>query len=554
MLLRFFAICLMLFSASAWSADTLAGDVIGQLYGMRSVYQTAYAPAQWKKFYANYDLQENFQRALGEVARQTPLTIPATRLVLNNFVYAMKDYHVSISYYATEAATLPFVVKGAGDRFFLAYIDRTKLPEVTFPFQGGGELVQCSNQAALFAVRAVQNEFTANVPGTDRARAELSLTSRRAARGMKIPNGPIALTFRKNGTEELRDIQLLWDYTPESIFPRGDVSSLFASEKAGPSPFHPMMVAGEDTQAAENPHAIGARKTFTPDLGPKVFETEETNTFHAYIYKTPERRLIGYVRIPSYSTSDYAKAVSDFAAIIERFEATTDSMVIDQVNNPGGSVFYLYALASMLSGKPLATPRHRMSITQAEVTEALGEIKKLADVTDDASAQKALAADDYHGYPKSYQMAQFIRQCARFLVSEWEAGRKLSRPYWIAGVDQINPAPVHYTKGILVLTNQLDFSGGDFFPAILQDNKRVTILGTRTAGAGGYVQSVSIPNNIGVQAFRLTASIAERLDGNPIENLGVTPNILYEMKAEDYTGNYGSYVNAIRQALATITP
>jgi C-terminal processing protease CtpA/Prc len=138
------------------------------------------------------------------------------------------------------------------------------------------------------------------------------------------------------------------------------------------------------------------------------------------------------------------------------------------------------------------------------------------------------------------------------IVAEWDAGHKLTRPYWISGVDHINPADVHYTRPILLLTNHLDFSGGDFFPTILQDNKRVTILGSRTAGAGGYVNNVKIPNNIGIDAFRVTESIAERVSGNPIENLGVTPDILYEMTPADYQTNFKPYTSKIQATVDSL--
>ena len=137
-------------------------------------------------------------------------------------------------------------------------------------------------------------------------------------------------------------------------------------------------------------------------------------------------------------------------------------------------------------------------------------------------------------------------------MNEWNSGRKLTNPFWIAGVDHINPAPVHYTKPILLLVNSLDFSGGDFFPAIMQDNKRVTVFGTRTAGAGGYVADIQVPNDIGIDKFRCTESIASRADQNPIENLGVKPDVEYSMTEADFSQNYTGYVKAIQKALGDL--
>src|SRR5580700_1130004 len=48
-------------SQPAHSDDTLNDDVTGELYTMRSVYRAEYAPAQWKKQYAQYDLEAQFQ-------------------------------------------------------------------------------------------------------------------------------------------------------------------------------------------------------------------------------------------------------------------------------------------------------------------------------------------------------------------------------------------------------------------------------------------------------------------------------------------------------------
>jgi C-terminal processing protease CtpA/Prc len=240
--------------------------------------------------------------------------------------------------------------------------------------------------------------------------------------------------------------------------------------------------------------------------------------------------------------------VKDFLSIVKRMEESTDAMVIDQVNNPGGSVFYLYSLVAMLTDKPMLTPKHRMIITQADVAGALETLKGLEKVANEEEAKKVLGAT-LGGYPVSYQLSQFFKEYMQFIVEQWNQGVHLSSPFYL-GLDKIMPHPEgSYTKPILVLINEFDFSGGDFFPAILQDNHRATLLGVRTAGAGGYVNGVEFPNLLGVAGFSFTGSIAERVDLNPIENLGVTPDVKYPLTAEDMKNGFASYKKKILEQL-----
>lgn len=539
----------MSLAGSAFGADTLADDVLNNLSIMRSVYRSEYAPAAWKKQYAGWDLETEYAKAVAAVRAKPNLTIADSREIFKDFIYSMKDYHTSIKFASTETATLPFTAIEGGGRVFIAEVDRTKLSEDAFPFKAGDEIVTFGGQPVAKAVDELEKQVIANVPATDRALAVSRLTSRSMNRGILVPQGPVVIGIRPQGETAVKHVQLIWDHTPEKINPRGD---LFSDGFSRASIFKPTMnvdLLEDKKPVPTSPFAMGAKKSYIPALGPKVWESADDGIFHAYIYKAADRRLIGYVRIPGYIVEDYVKAIAEFAKVIERFENTTDAMVIDQIDNPGGSVFYLYGLASMLTDKPLLTPRHRMSITQNDVVEAVNIVQKLQDVKNDEDAKKAIPASELDGYPASYEFARFTLGYAQFLVNEWNSGRKLTAPYWIGGVDHINPAKARYTKPILVVVNQLCFSGGDFFPTILQDNKRVTVFGSRTAGAGGYVLDVNVPNNVGVQTFRFTGSIAERVDGKPIENLGVTPDINYDLTAEDLTTNFAPYAKAIRTAV-----
>ena len=208
-------------------------------------------------------------------------------------------------------------------------------------------------------------------------------------------------------------------------------------------------------------------------------------------------------------------------SVAARNQMRTGALVIDQLNNPGGSAWFMYALASMLSDKPLMTPKQQMMLTSSDIYFALEVVDELEEISTDEEAMQAMG-ETLGGYPVSFVMIQNFRKFFNFILSEWHEGRMFTQSSYLFGFDYLQPHPkAQYTKPILVLVNSLDFSCGDFFPAIMQDNQRATILGTQTAGAGGYVLGHEFSNIFGVDAFRFTGSIAERINTNPIENLKV---------------------------------
>jgi len=552
-------------SDSSVNPGKMRSEMLGNLEFMRNAFHAQYAPAEWKKSFAQWDVDSQIDQIKATLSQPTlSVGIREYQNQLSQLFLSARDYHTSISFLATEKASLPFSVKGAEGRYFIVYIDRTKLPQEAFPFQVGDELIGFGDKSADQAVKELLSTTIINSAQTDQERAEMYLTSRAAARGFVVPKGPITITVRPQGSDIAYSRQLIWDYTPERI--SSALLQSLASVAPAPSQdsmplINRHMVAGDfnatpGASLVENPYALGARKTFTPALGKKVWESADTDPFYAYIFQNSDKKLIGYIRIPSYEadmyTTDSFAAVAHFRKLVTLFESTTDGLVIDQVNNPGGSVSYLYALVSMLTDQPIKAPKHRMKITQSDVMAAVSGLETIAKLKNDADAQKLLG-DKLDGYPASYELAQFFKSYYEFIISEFQAGHTFTAPYWLEGVDQINPAPDHFTKPILLLINGLDFSGGDFFPATMQDNKRVKTFGTRTAGAGGYVLDFTYPNLFGVDTYRLTGSIAERVDLNPIENLGVKPDIEYSINAADLQNNYQGYVQAIQKALIEMT-
>jgi hypothetical protein len=537
------------------------------LTGMKSVYDATYAPTKWKESQYHWSLNAEFAKAQAAIeTRGTALNVKDAREIAKNFVLSTRDYHVSIAFQSTELANLPFSVRSAEGKYFIVYINKEKLGETIFPFNVGDELVSFDGMPTADAVKKVQAEIPSNIPTTDFALAELNLTNRRGARGYAVPSGPITVGVKPKGSDQVVERQLIWDYTPEIVTGYGNGTAapthgLLSGGLADPTENHLAKFFNKnmsrdfaDLAAPENPHGLGTKKSYLPALGAKIWEADESDVFDASIVMTADRKLIGVIRIPSYVPADTTKALASFSKLVARMESMTDGLVIDQLNNPGGSVFYLYSLVSMLSDHPMKAPLHSMSVTPADVFEANTNLNLLSSVKDDATA-KAAIGETIDGYPVDYQVAQFMKSYCKFLISEWKSGKTMTSPYWIAGVDSINPNPVHYTKPILILVNELDFSGGDFFPATMQDNARAKIMGVRTSGAGGYVSNFTFPNLVGIDYFRVTQSIASRVTNNPIENLGVKPDFELAFTAADRQGGYREYAKKVMDTmLAMLSP
>jgi C-terminal processing protease CtpA/Prc len=110
----------------------------------------------------------------------------------------------------------------------------------------------------------------------------------------------------------------------------------------------------------------------------------------------------------------------------------------------------------------------------------------------------------------------------------------------------------------MVLTDEFSASGGDAFPAIIQDNGRGPLFGMRTMGAGGSV--VGFPATAYTESIsRVTASLIHRgrlihtSDFPPapyIENIGVRPDIVvdYMTRTNLMTGG-APFVQAFTQAI-----
>lgn len=524
------------------------------------IFEVKYAPLQWKGEFANWDLDLAIQEAKDKVSDLASPTLKECQVIIRDFFNSAQDFHVGVHFYSTESSSLPFLVKGAQGRYFVCDIDEEFAP-TSFPFEVGDEILSFGGRPLDEVISELRmREFGANTPETTQALAELCLTYRQGAAAQQIPTGEVEITGNKKGSKKESRYTLSWNYESEKIedFAKLGLDASLSLPKKESRKTKPLQVkefcnklmmthfcapAQLKKGVQAGPHKIGARTSYLPELGEKMWEIDSDWIFDAYIFETPTGKDVGYIRLPHYSGDE--EEMEEFGEIINFLQEHTDALVIDQINNPGGSLFYLYGLASSLTDKRLEPPKHRIVLTQEEVHMAVSMLPSLEEIEDDFSAQCVLG-ETLAGYVVDYEFAEHMKDFCHFLIDQWHAGKLYTDPTHLFGVRQIKPHPYYrYTKPILLLTNSLDFSAADFFPAIMQDNKRAVILGSRTAGAGGYVLASTFPNHSGIDQFIMTGSLAERVNHKPIENLGVQPDILYHLSVLDLQENYREYVEAI---------
>jgi C-terminal processing protease CtpA/Prc len=565
---------LLLFQASlSAQIPTENQKIVSHLEGFRNGFESVYAPAEWKKEQFGWDWNQEVDKTRDLILNATQVSHEDYRKLLVKLANSAKDYHVGVYFYSTEYASLPFTVKQVNNKYYITTVHEDGTSPLTFPIKPGDEVVTFGGRPVDDVVQAIRNDLRQSNPNTDQAMGENFLTTRMAFRGMSVPRGVMTIGIRHASSDKVKEYQVFWDYFPELI--RKGMVPMEMADTAQDFTHLPSSLLGTDFLFFEmhskliekltgekphyyrlmtdraNPNALATHESFLPKLGIPAWESYAY--FHSYIYTNDQGKRIGYIRIPTYNpdkTNEYANA---FAEIIKMFEGQTDALVVDQLNNPGGNSFYLYSLLSMLTDKPMQTPLNRLKLTQEDVAMALYFLEGLGGIENDEEAIQAFGGEVYEGIPVNYQLVQYLVYYFEFIIREWNQGKTLTDPIYLTIYDKIPPNPkATYSKPILFLINELDMSCGDFAPAILQDNKRVTLFGSRTCGAGGAVKSFIWPNPYGLYISRITTTIAYRMNGQPIENLGVTPDIPYEFTENDVLNGYVEYANAVNAAVNTL--
>lgn len=528
-------------SQAALNADQRLAD-FDQLV---TTVQRNYGPLHWKRTSIGLDFDKDvatFRARAASAKNDTEFY-----RVLAGFLASLKDAHVSSAVPSTYKASLGFTVDRIEGKALIETVDRLRLPAQLFPFQRGDQLISLGGVPVEKIVRQLDEQSNTGNPEGSLRIATARLTSRKESSGFAVPRGVVTVTVLPKGAADPVTVTATWITTGTPAIELDDLSNLTDDDNGAVSNaangrdllkrikkmdiFNSVMPKAflEDMKQAGIGDLGSPKSMFKlPDNAKEI----EGFPVTAAIYEVAGKR-IGVLRIPGYDDDNLLEVIARGAMLMEQ---NTDVLVLDQTNNPGGSVTLVSDIIGLFADKTYTDMNFKLR-------PSMNWIKKVGDIN--AKVAEMLAADP------NDMAANALKARFQYISEELQDALKqkrfLTKPISLNltgtyGVIQPNTR-VRYSKPVLLLINELDFSGGDMFPAVMKDNGRVTLFGAKTNGAGGNVAEYG-PLTNSYFKFNLTESLMVRPNGEYMENNGVKPDVAYSITEDDFMNDYRGYVKA----------
>jgi hypothetical protein len=554
-------VLLTVLAAGIATAQLTMDQKISDFQYLASLYAKNYGPYEWKRDTIKFDLLDLAPWLDKVRATKTDLEFYD---VASEYVSRLNDAH---DYYAIPSnfvARLNFGVDIYDGRLLIDNINRSRLPASEYPFSMGWELVSIDGvDAQKILDGLLRYQIAANPRSTRRSAAQL-LTIRPQqliASAALLPDSSSVVLRRPDGG--LETYRLAW---AKSGVPLVNVGRYATPKAAGvkrsddsdeeqpeqESPVYSKLLQRLNNVLSRDRailnfgstvpiFANALPKDFSLRLGATASDPFFSGTFTASGFR------IGFLRIPSYAPADTTAALAAFAREMAYFQANTDGLIIDEMRNPGGYVFYANEILSFLMPDKWQSIGFEVRPTSAWIASASSEYEflKQSGAPDAILAQIKLIRDE--------------------LIAANAAGLSRTKPIPVDDFTiERDPAMdnrgnlISYTKPLIMLIDEFSASGGDYVPATIQDNQRGVLFGWRTMGAGGTVSGRSA-GSYSLGTANLTESLMSRR--NPIvtpdypaapyvENIGVRPDIQSDyMTTQNLTQGGKPFVDAFVAAM-----
>lgn len=254
---------------------------------------------------------------------------------------------------------------------------------------------------------------------------------------------------------------------------------------------------------------------YTPDT---IYPVATAKTYPAYVSiqeKDGKRHAIGYVRIDTFSpAAGEDEVVKEFKKTLEFFKdfgvSGVDKVVIDLINNGGGSLKLGMRLASALTSKKIKMPTMKYMLNDSWMDQY--ETASRENVNDAARV--------------------IVERAYMDMMANFEKGDRLSEEM---SVESLYPFVMESNSDLTVLKKPFEFeyvlainemcaSMCDIFSSIVKENKLAKFVGQQAMGAGGNVVQHYFAPNSGM-LVNLTESLVVSSSGEYLENNGVKPDV-----------------------------
>lgn len=552
-------------------------EMLHDLEVARYVFETKYAPQEWKRDHFGWSLENSHLVAKNRIIEENPQTIKEYQKIFKEFILSTNDHHVNVKLYSTARSWFPLSVVRVQNRYFISKelnemprnfiafkaepVDLEKHLDVILALQPGDEILEVDGKP----VGEIIEEILLETNGTDRSPTSYAIAEKRLFKRHDTTTETFKLLVRHKGKTEAVEYTLPWMRIREWI----KEQPLYSKKRAQSDRMEIDAYSGNPEKRALDLKGLLARdysvnnvhpwlkeektekidirnKGNLPPLGKVLWETDIDKELYAYLYRTKEGRKIGYLYLESFDPADPQALLEEIVKVTAKFQKESDALIVDITNNTGGDLFFAYAVLSTLADKPLLCPKQRETLIQEDLFSYLLIQREIEMALELKSDEKDPPLPNCAGFPLDKTVLQQIRTYVKSLLKTWESGNRFTEAHHLIGISKVKPHPKgSYKKPIIVLTNELCFSCSDIFAAMMQDNKRALIFGQRTAGAGGYVRSYQHSSRFGIASYTITGSIVFRSNGSVLENLGVTPDIPYKLTLNDVQNNYSSYKNKL---------
>lgn len=561
------ALLFLISSSAMLQADLTTQQKIDDFRAVASIYQKEYGPYEWKieafRFDA-FDLApwlDQIRRSRNDIEYLD---------ILVRYVSSLRDSHSRYLVPSNFTALLGFTVDIYDGKVLIDSINPGLLPAARYPFQIGDELVSLDGKTAEQWIEELlpYSNLASNPSGQRRSASNLIVQRSQILIPAAHLVGESAAVVIRRRSGDTENYTIPWTKVGTPTTSLGTLPDLRAARSTE---------ASRAADADEPDYVRLLREIQNVHMGqqtvlnggglqpifrmPAGFQQRlgriPTEQFFSGVYQAEGKR-IGFIRIPAMTPFpvqiapgvglvDFNQALNLFFREVIFMQQNTDALIIDVMRNPGGSVAYVEGLLQSL------IPQRFRSIG-FEVRASLAFLRRFE--TTAASAQAA-------GAPAwQVNLLTSLRDQMRSAFAE---NRGRTGPVSLTGVTfDLDPIPdntgasIAYTKPILVLADEFSGSGGDMFPAVIQDNGRGKIFGMRTTGAGGSVMDRAA-GPLSEGTTRVTVSLMNRrapivtpdLPTAPyVENIGVRPDIVNDyMTAGNLLNGGQPFVQAFTSAI-----